>query len=252
MRGHTMPPPDVPFVAAKYSLGLVTSDELVAVADAILTSGIYSYALGRLYDMASPNYHDASRLFATALKELDIPLPDEAQAWRTVVTHYLWLIAEGTCTPLDGLRRFRKEVHATMTYGIITNSITETPEWKALSKSWWDYEWTTDYIGAEAISEEGGERQLDALGDRLAKFAEAWARKHRPVSVPGSLLTRNGGAVRDLAQAIADEHRFDDLPILADALEDAGCTSAEILQHCRWPGEHLRGCWVVDLLLGKR
>jgi hypothetical protein len=40
------------------------------------------------------------------------------------------------------------------------------------------------------------------------------------------------------------------LPVLADALEDAGCNNAEILAHCRGPGPHVRGCWIVDLLLG--
>jgi hypothetical protein len=38
---------------------------------------------------------------------------------------------------------------------------------------------------------------------------------------------------------------------LGDALEDAGCTAAAILDHCRRPGEHVRGCWLVDLILGK-
>ncbi|HEY7330944.1 MAG TPA: hypothetical protein VH592_25120 [Gemmataceae bacterium] len=54
-----------------------------------------------------------------------------------------------------------------------------------------------------------------------------------------------------LAEAIYDERAFDRLPILADALEEAGCTNADILNHCRQPGEHVRGCWVVDLILGK-
>jgi hypothetical protein len=40
-------------------------------------------------------------------------------------------------------------------------------------------------------------------------------------------------------------------PILADALEEAGCTNPEILEHCRTQGEHVRGCWVVDLVLGR-
>ena len=53
-------------------------------------------------------------------------------------------------------------------------------------------------------------------------------------------------------RVINDERRFEDLPILADALEDAGCTDADILSHCRGPGPHVRGCWVVDLLLGKQ
>jgi hypothetical protein len=64
-------------------------------------------------------------------------------------------------------------------------------------------------------------------------------------------LSWNGGTVQQLARAIYDERRFDDLPVLADALEDAGCTDAAILNHCRGPGPHVRGCWVLDLLLGK-
>jgi hypothetical protein len=41
------------------------------------------------------------------------------------------------------------------------------------------------------------------------------------------------------------------MPILADALQDAGCVNDDVLNHCRGPGPHLRGCWVVDLVLGK-
>ena len=44
---------------------------------------------------------------------------------------------------------------------------------------------------------------------------------------------------------------FSPMPILADALQDAGCENRETLDHCRNPGEHFRGCWVVDGLLGK-
>jgi hypothetical protein len=61
----------------------------------------------------------------------------------------------------------------------------------------------------------------------------------------------NGGAGARLANNIYDDRAFDLLPILADALEDAGCADADILAHCRGPGPHVRGCWVVDLLLGK-
>jgi hypothetical protein len=54
-----------------------------------------------------------------------------------------------------------------------------------------------------------------------------------------------------LARGIYDDRAFDRLPILADALQDAGCEDADILEHCRDDGPHVRGCWVVDLLLGK-
>jgi hypothetical protein len=70
----------------------------------------------------------------------------------------------------------------------------------------------------------------------------------RPITVDPSWQT---GDVIALAQAIYDERTFERMPLLADALEEAGCTDAEILNHCRQPGQHVRGCWVVDLMLGK-
>jgi hypothetical protein len=55
-----------------------------------------------------------------------------------------------------------------------------------------------------------------------------------------------------LAQQMYDSRDFSPMPILADALQDAGCDNEEILNHCRQPGEHVRGCWVVDLLLDRK
>ena len=54
-----------------------------------------------------------------------------------------------------------------------------------------------------------------------------------------------------LAEGIYADRAFDRLPILADALEDAGCGHPDVLAHCRGDGPHARGCWVVDLVLGK-
>jgi hypothetical protein len=73
----------------------------------------------------------------------------------------------------------------------------------------------------------------------------------RTVTVNPEWLSWNGGTIRKIAQASYDDRAFDRMPILADALEDAGCTDADILDHCRGAGPHVRGCWVVDLLLGK-
>jgi hypothetical protein len=72
-----------------------------------------------------------------------------------------------------------------------------------------------------------------------------------PVTLDPSWLRWNDGCVPKIAQAIYDERRFSDLPILADALEDAGCDNEDLLEHCRRPGEHVRGCWMVDAILGK-
>jgi hypothetical protein len=70
----------------------------------------------------------------------------------------------------------------------------------------------------------------------------------RPLAVDSSWMT---SAVISLAQAIYDDRAFDRLPVLADALEEGGCANAAILGHCRGPSPHVRGCSVVDLLLGK-
>jgi hypothetical protein len=55
-----------------------------------------------------------------------------------------------------------------------------------------------------------------------------------------------------VARSIYEERRFETLPILADALEENGCTEAEVLEHLRGPGPHVRGCWAVDLILGRQ
>jgi hypothetical protein len=79
-------------------------------------------------------------------------------------------------------------------------------------------------------------------------FREVLGDPLRPISVHSSWLS---STIVALAQAIYDDRAFKRLPVLADALEEAGCTDAEILRHCRGPGPHVRGCWVVDLVLGK-
>jgi hypothetical protein len=72
----------------------------------------------------------------------------------------------------------------------------------------------------------------------------------RPGALDPFWLAYDGGAVQKLARVIYDEDRFGDLPVLADALEEAGCDCAEVLEHCRARRPHNRGCWVVDLALG--
>jgi hypothetical protein len=54
-----------------------------------------------------------------------------------------------------------------------------------------------------------------------------------------------------LARQAYESRDFTVMPILADALQDAGCDNADVLDHCRGPGPHVRGCWVVDAILGK-
>lgn len=73
----------------------------------------------------------------------------------------------------------------------------------------------------------------------------------RSVTLDSTWLSGEARIARQLAQAAYREGTFEALPVIADALEDAGCTEAAILDHCRGPNRHVRGCWVIDLLLGK-
>jgi hypothetical protein len=96
---------------------------------------------------------------------------------------------------------------------------------------------------ADAVSDCTSERATQSL---LAR--DIFGNPFRAVSLDTSWLT---STVVSLATAIYAERDFDRLPILGDALEDAGCTNADILNHCRQPGGHARGCWALDLILGK-
>jgi hypothetical protein len=73
---------------------------------------------------------------------------------------------------------------------------------------------------------------------------------HLPLLEASWLFSSDRIAVK-LARTIYSERAFHLLPILADALEDGGCADELILTHCRGPGPHARGCWLVDCLLGK-
>jgi hypothetical protein len=71
------------------------------------------------------------------------------------------------------------------------------------------------------------------------------------VAIEPVWLTANDSAACRIAQEIYDERAFDQLPILADALEEAGCTAVAILYHLRSPGPHVRGRWALDLVMGR-
>jgi len=85
--------------------------------------------------------------------------------------------------------------------------------------------------------------------DMMARFVrEVFGNPFRPVAFATDWRTDTALA---LARQMYEACDFSAMPILADALQDAGCDDSEILDHCRGDGPHVRGCWVVDLVLGK-
>ena len=113
---------------------------------------------------------------------------------------------------------------------------------------------TTRFCAWNAAAAAGAKGRVAHRRERHAQadlLREVMDNLYRAVAVEPAWLTWNGGVVPKTAQAIRAEARFADLPVLADALEEAGCGQAELLAHLRGPGPHVRGCWAVDLLLGK-
>ncbi len=107
--------------------------------------------------------------------------------------------------------------------------------------------WTSSDIPGRTCDE------AEAL--HLHLFRDIFSNPFRPVTLDSSWRTPTAVA---LAQAAYDERSLpagtldpERLAVLADALEDAGCDNADIVDHLRGPGPHVRGCFVVDLLLGK-
>jgi hypothetical protein len=104
--------------------------------------------------------------------------------------------------------------------------------------------------------------QLETLGLRWNPEDPAWQWEWQSMFATAREVLGEGAAphtawpqwrttdVRALARGINAEKAFDRLPILADALQDAGCDDEDVLYHCRRPGGHVRGCWVVDLAMG--
>jgi hypothetical protein len=102
--------------------------------------------------------------------------------------------------------------------------------------SWWDREFT----GHSRVAERRQQAHL---------LRDIFGNPFRPCRLDDHQKTP---AVIALATAAYDSRDFSCLPILADALEEAGCDDADILSHCRGEGTHVRGCWVVDLVLGRQ
>jgi hypothetical protein len=102
-----------------------------------------------------------------------------------------------------------------------------------------------------ALVEAGLASQEAAQTAVLTLLRDVLGNPFRRVKVKRSWLKWAGGTVPNMAQGIYEERAFDRLPVLADALEEAGCADAEVLGHLRGPGPHARGCWALDLILGR-
>jgi hypothetical protein len=106
--------------------------------------------------------------------------------------------------------------------------------------------WATGILSATSLAE-----GFFAAETRLADIIRDIVHEScSPVSIRPALKVWNDGTVVKLARSIYDERAYDQMPILGDALEEAGCSDQDMLGHCRVGQRHTRGCWVLDAVLG--
>jgi hypothetical protein len=184
------------------------------------------------------------RLFALAFVRRMYPLPDKRskRIWATVERY-----VDGLADPAQLRVAWASARWAANVATRQTDDETEGVRWLLAALAEESPSWVIRgiYVPASPAERESHE----AIQCRI--LCDLFGNPFRPVAITPAVPIWNDGTVSKLAQAIYDRRAFDRLSILADALEEAGCTDADILNHCRQPGEHVRGCWVVDLLLGK-
>jgi hypothetical protein len=241
-----VPIPELRVAAAEYVLGLLDAEEIPRLAEGLVDADMITPTVADLYLTKQPNLRDHGWKLVKMLRELRLTLPGEQDAFRICLRHHLHLLGERIIEPEEVARRFlrlyrhieaRREgvrKFESIIWGIGCYSYSYEDRWNGLA----------ELTAARAR----GEESLLSMDHLVRKLGQEWLQEHGPALVP-SWLEANGGNVGMLAEAIRAEQAFDRLPILADALEEAGCMDADILEHCRFPSQHKADCWVIELLL---
>jgi hypothetical protein len=131
--------------------------------------------------------------------------------------------------------------------------------WAASTDPLGFYHFTTDCGGDELTFYDTEAAVREVFQGHAVLVRDVFCSPFRPgPALDPAWLAWRGGVVRELARAAYEERRLPEgtleparMSVLADALEDAGCHDAELLGHLRGPGQHVRGCWTIDLLLSK-
>jgi hypothetical protein len=155
---------------------------------------------------------------------------------RTAPPGTWWLVSDY----LDGVGRVR----AVRAVAACARMTAETC-WESLVAYRYTQRWRNR---DEERKREAREERFHERVARATLLRDIFGNPFRRVSIDPSWLTSTALA---LARGMYESRDFGAMPILADALQDAGCDNDDILDHCRGPGPHARGCWVVDLVLGK-
>src|SRR5262249_36420153 len=250
-RGRSSPSRHAPMLhtllraaAARHYLGWADPEELIDTAHALLDRSFYSYSLGELATLYAPAQGPVDRWFLAALDELRVVYPIQGEAVRVLLAGQFEKIVEGDLPWAEALKQFaikhdapqRRKVH----------------DWLAryrcdhLPGDLSRYRYQVNLAEEGYSTEEQTEAVLREMEEKLLVFARDWLHEFSGITVAPEWLEWNDGLVLNLVRTIQAERAFDRLPILADALEEAGCADPILLEHFRYPGPHRCGCWILD------
>lgn len=224
--------------AAAYVLDAISNEDLRRVADEALTRGIYSPSLCELAVVNPSDVSEVRLLFMAAMREVGILLPDLQDGVDRLLSYQCRALWEGTVAPAVAVDMVTS---GTMWLDLDSQQSGLTDDTRRLLYGFVDcfYRFKEDEVG----------RTWPAIEQDVRQLASQWWKDHNHIRIDKSWLYWNDGTVGKMAQAIHDYRRFSNLPLLADALEEAGCNNVELLEHCREQAPHVSDCWVVHLLL---
>jgi hypothetical protein len=218
------------------------------------------YLLRRLHRrLQRPVCERKSRFLALAFCRLAWPAISDERSRRAVedCEQHLGLISEEQLTAgVEAARLAREEAYAAYTSHTSATSSDSLGRSIAASVAYWAVfrGWDQGLIAKTRDSlafcgHLAGPKGTQALLATMAShMRDIFGNPFRPATFEREWRTETPVAV---ARQMYESRDFDAMPILADALQDAGCDNEDVLSHCRGDGPHVRGCWVVDLMLGK-
>jgi hypothetical protein len=246
--------PSLRLAAARFVLELATTEELIDAAHDALNDGVYTYSLGELATLRQPTMAEAGPLFVASLKELEIRLPTVGTAVEEVLSDRAVVIAEELIPShvvVEGLAREAFFIELSCrSLPQINETRTFSDLIQELEGYYYQFGEYRDYSRYDRSLLDTPEVVpiISTLNSQCINMARDWCRARWQPHLDTSWLTTT---VRSLARGIHDEHAYDRLPILADALQEAGCENDDILDHCRRARTHHQWCWVIDLLLSR-
>jgi len=211
--------------------------------------------LSRLLRHVYPTASDRKlRLFTCTCCAVLRPHYSDPNVIRALDLAEQWADGSVARSVLNSARRAAGWSNATPYVGVSTHAGSANVAVHAANLATWPRRGLESGAGWNALF---ASRELGLLPDRnqgwvdehhANLFRDIFGNPFRPVAFDPAWRTSDSTGI---AAKMYESREFSAMPILADALEEAGCDNTDILLHCRMPGTHIRGCWVVDLVLDK-